>query len=42
MIESSIYCMASHLDLSKVSKKLCYEAFDNSNLRIGIFDTGIL
>ena len=42
MIESSIYCMASHLDLSKVSKKLCYEAFDNSNLRMGVFETGIL
>lgn len=42
MIESSIYCMASHLDLSKVSKKLCYEAFDNSNERIGVFATGNL
>jgi hypothetical protein len=42
MLESSIYCMASHLDLSKVSKKLCYEAFDNSNLRIGVFETGTL
>jgi hypothetical protein len=42
MLESSIYCMASHLDLSKVSKKLCYDAFDNSNLRIGVFATGTL
>lgn len=42
MIESSIYCMASHLDLSKVSKKVCYEAFDNSNERIGVFSTGKL
>jgi hypothetical protein len=42
MIESSIYCMASLLDLSKVSKKVCYEAFDNSNLRMGVFETGTL
>lgn len=42
MIESSIYCMASHLDLSKVSKKVCYEAYGGSNERIGVFETGVL
>jgi hypothetical protein len=42
MIESSIYCMASHLDLSNVSKKVCYDAFGGSNERIGVFETGVL
>lgn len=42
MIESSIYCMASHLDLSRVSKKVCYEAYGGSNERIGVFETGTL
>jgi hypothetical protein len=42
MIESSIYCMASHLDLRHVSKKVCYEACGGSNERIGVFETGVL
>jgi hypothetical protein len=42
MIESSVYCMASQLNLSKVSKKFCYEAFEESNLRLGVFETGTL
>jgi hypothetical protein len=41
-LESSFYCFASHLDLSKVEKKICYEPYDNSAERIGIFSTGIL
>ena len=41
-LESSFYCFASHLDLSKVEKKVCYEPFDNSAERIGVFSTGIL
>ena len=42
MIESSIYCMASHLDLSNVSEKFCYDAYGGSNERIGVFETGVL
>ena len=41
-LESSFYCFASHLDLSKVEKKVCYEPFDNSAKRIGVFSTGVL
>ena len=39
-LESSFYCFASHLDLSKVEKKVCYDPFDNSAERIGVFSTG--
>jgi hypothetical protein len=39
-LESSFYCYISHLDLSKVEKKVCYEPFDNSAERIGVFQTG--
>ena len=42
LLESSLYCMASHLDLSKVGIKKCYDAFDNSNTRLGIFETATL
>ncbi len=42
LLESSLYCFASHLDLHKVQKKLCYDAFDSSNERLGIFTTGRL
>lgn len=41
-LESSFYCFVSHLDLSKVEKKMCYEPFDNSAERIGIFSTAAL
>lgn len=41
-LESSFYCFASHLDLSKVEKKICYQPFDNSAQRIGVFETGVL
>lgn len=40
LLESSLYCFASHLDLSKVKRKVCYDAFDHSNERLGIFSTG--
>jgi hypothetical protein len=40
MIESSIYCMASHLDLSKVKKRVCYEPWGNNAERLGTFTTG--
>jgi hypothetical protein len=40
MIESSIYCMASHLDLSRVGRKLCYEPWGGNAERLGIFETG--
>ncbi len=40
LLESSLYCFASHLDLSRVTRKICYDAFDNSNERLGIFTTG--
>jgi len=41
-IESSFYCFCSHLDLSKVEKKVCYLPCDLSSERLGIFETGIL
>ena len=41
-IESSFYCFCSHLDLSKVEKKVCYLPCDNSSERLGIFETAIL
>jgi len=40
MIESSIYCMASHLDLSKVKKRVCYEPWGDNAERLGTFTTG--
>jgi len=42
LLESSVYCMASHLNLSGVAVKKCYDAFDSSNERIGIFETATL
>jgi hypothetical protein len=39
-LESSFYCFASHLDVSKVDKRICYEPYDNSAERIGVFETG--
>lgn len=42
LLESSLYCFATHLDLSAVKKKLCYDAFDHSNERLGIFSTATL
>ena len=41
-LESSFYCFASHLDLSKVEKKICYLPHDDSANRIGVFSTGVL
>lgn len=42
MIESSIYCMASHLDLSRVKRKVCYEPWGGNAERLGIFETGTI
>jgi len=42
VIESSFYCLASHLDLSKVKTKVCYKSFDKNNERVGVFATGTL
>lgn len=42
LLESSVYCFASHLDLSKVNVKMCYDSFDNSNERIGVFKTATI
>lgn len=42
LLESSVYCFASHLDLSKVNVKMCYDSFDNSNERLGIFKSGTI
>jgi len=39
LLESSLYCFASHLDLSAVEGRYCYDAFDNSNERLGVFTT---
>jgi hypothetical protein len=41
MIESSIYCLASHLDLSRVERKVCYEPWGGNAERLGIFTTGV-
>jgi len=40
MIESSIYCMASHLDLSRVKRRVCYEPWGGNAERLGVFQTG--
>ena len=42
MIESSIYCMASHLDLSKVKTRVCYEPWGDNAERLGTFTTGYI
>ena len=42
MIESSIYCMASHLDLSRVKRRVCYEPFGGDAVRLGLFETGTI
>lgn len=42
MIESSLYCLASHLDLSKVKRKLCYEPWGGNAERLGVFETGFI
>ena len=42
MIESSIYCLASHLDLSKVQKRVCYAPWGGDSERLGVFETGTL
>jgi hypothetical protein len=42
LLESSLYCLATHLDLSHVQVKHCYDAFDNSNERLGIFASASL
>lgn len=39
LLESSLYCFASHLDLSNVKGRYCYAAYDCSNERLGIFTT---
>ena len=40
MIESSIYCLTSHLNLSNVKRKVCYEPWGGNAERLGIFETG--
>jgi hypothetical protein len=40
MIESSIYCLASHLDLSRVRRRLCYDPWGGDAERLGVFTTG--
>jgi len=40
MIESSIYCLASHLDLANVKRRVCYEPWGGNAERLGIFETG--
>ena len=39
LVESAFYCLASHLDLSKVKEKICYYPYDNAE-RLGVFKTG--
>jgi hypothetical protein len=40
MIESSIYCLASHLDLSRVKRRVCYAPWGGNAERLGVFETG--
>jgi hypothetical protein len=42
MIESSIYCMASHLDLTRVKRRVCYAPWGGNAERLGVFTTGTL
>ena len=42
LLESSLYCFANHLDLSRVKGLYCYDAYDNSNERLGVFKTASL
>lgn len=46
MIESSLYCLASHLDLSRVKRKVCYEPWGFERgigaERLGVFETGTI
>lgn len=41
MIESSIYCLASHLDLSNVQRRVCYAPWGGNAERLGVFETGV-
>ena len=38
LLESSVYCLASHLDLSRVAVKKCYASCGGSDSRIGVFE----
>ena len=40
MIESSIYCLASHLDLSRVKRRVCFAPWGGNAERLGVFETG--
>jgi hypothetical protein len=40
LIESSFYCLASHLDLSRVDRRVCYEPWGGDAERLGLFTTG--
>ena len=42
LLESSLYCFATHLDLSACLGRYCYDAYDNSNERLGVFSTAHL
>ena len=42
MIESSIYCLASHLDLSRVKRRVCYAPWGGNAERLGLFETGFI
>jgi hypothetical protein len=42
MIESSIYCLASHLDLSQVKRRVCYAPWGGNAERLGVFETGFI
>jgi hypothetical protein len=40
MIESSIYCLTCHLDVSRLKKRVCYEPWGGNAERLGLFETG--
>jgi hypothetical protein len=40
LIESSIYCLASHLDLTRVKQRVCYDPWGGNSERLGVFVTG--
>ena len=42
MIESSIYCLASHLNLLSVKRRVCYAPWGGDAERLGVFETGVV
>ena len=39
MLESGVYCLVSHLNVSNVKRKVCYNPYEDSANRIGVFES---